>query len=261
MIVVQLQWILGAITTATVYYSFVPVSLYGVITFVLLIVILAPVMYMIHSTQADLFISDILTLPTIRNIPVDTKNIRAITILHRVSIASFSILFLPVGILISLYYFGSLSDLDDPFRNYLVGLIGFQSLVLSFICANLLSKILSKNTENVKEALAELKNGNLAYRMPLVDSEELGFVLALNFNSLSENIFEVIHHLKATSNKLNLLSQNLELNATHVATEAENQSNYVRELLLVWKNFKQQSPKQNKTQKSRSGYPKIAPWH
>ncbi|MDX1959697.1 MAG: methyl-accepting chemotaxis protein [Leptospiraceae bacterium] len=229
-ILVISQWILGAITTSTVYYSFVPVSLYGIITFVLLLVFLSPVVYMIHSTQADLFLSKILTLPEIRDIPMNTKNIQAITIFQRISIASFSILFLPIGYLVCLYFFGSLSDTNDPFRDYLVALIGIQSLSLSFICSNLLSKILSKNTENVKEALSELKNGNLSYKMALVDSEELGFVLALHFNELRDRIFQVVTHLKTTSNKLNALSINLEDNSSHVATEAENQSSFSEEL-------------------------------
>ncbi len=229
-ILVQAQWILGAITTSTVYYSFVPVSFYGIMTFVLLIVFLAPVVYMIHSTQADLFLARILTLPAIRDIPVNTKNIRAISIFERVSIASFSILFLPVGALIAMYFFGSLTDPDDPFRDYLVGLIGFQSLALSYICSNLLAKILSKNTENVKEALSELKNGNLSYKMALVDSNELGFLLALNFNELRDKILDVVTNLKTTSNKLNSLSLTLENNASQVTKEAENQSSFLEEL-------------------------------
>jgi methyl-accepting chemotaxis protein len=229
-ILVQFQWILGDITTLSVYYSFVPVSLYGLTTFFFLLVFLAPINYMIHSTQADLFLSKILTLSAIRDIPVNKENIRAVTIFQRVSIASFSILFLPVGVLVALYFFGSLTEPDDPFRNLLVGLIGLQSLSISYICSNLVSKILSKNTENVKDALSELKNGNLAYTMPLVDSEELGFVLALNFNELRDRILEVVTHLKSTSNKLNELSHTLDGNATEVAAEAANQSNFSEEL-------------------------------
>lgn len=229
-ILVELQWITGAVTTASVYYSFVPVSFYGIVTFILLIVFLAPVVYSIHSTQADLFLAEILTLPAIRDIPINTQNIRTISIFQRVSLTSFSILFLPVGTLIALYFFGSLTDPDDPFRDYLVGLIGFQSITLSYICSLLLSKILSKNTENVKEALAELKNGNLAYKMALVDNDELGFLLALNFNELGDKILEVVTHIKTTSGKLNALSLTLESNTGQVATEAENQSNFLEEI-------------------------------
>ncbi len=236
-ILVQLQWILGDITTLSVYYYFVPVSLYGLTTFFLLVVFLAPINYMIHSTQADLFLSKILTLPEIRDIPVNKKNINAVTILQRVSLASFSILFLPVGVLVGLYFFGSLSDPDDPFRNYLVALIGIQSISISFICSNLISKILSKNTENVREALNELKNGNLSYSMPLVDSEELGFILAVHFNELRDKIFEVVTQLKLTSNKLTELSSTLETNSSDVALEAENQSNFAEELSASMEEF------------------------
>lgn len=256
-ILVQLQWIVGDITTLSVYYSFVPVSAYGLTTFFLLVVFLAPINYMIHSTQADIFLSKILTLPAIRNIPVNKENIRAVTIFQRVSIASFSILFLPVGVLVSLYFFGSLSDPDDPFRNYLVGLIGIQSVSISYICSNLLAKILSKNTENVKEALSELKNGNLAYKMPLVDSEELGFVLALNFNELRDKIFEVVTHLKSTSNKLNALSYTLENNATHVAKEAENQSNFAEELSRSMEEFQTAIVQTEKNTESQKGLTEV----
>lgn len=256
-ILVQLQWIVGDITTLSVYYSFVPISLYGLTTFFLLVVFLAPINYMIHSTQADLFLSNILTLPAIRNIPVNKEHIRAVTIFQRVSIASFSILFLPVGVLISLYFFGSLSDANDPFRNYLVGLIGIQSVSISYICSNLLAKILSKNTENVKEALSELKNGNLAYKMPLVDSEELGFVLALNFNELRDKILEVVTHLKSTSSKLNELSFTLENNATHVAKEAENQSNFAEELSRSMEEFQTAIVQTEKNTEAQKGLTEV----
>lgn len=229
-ILVQTQWIVGVITSMLVYYSFVPSSLFGIATYALLVIFLVPINYMIHSTLADSFLSKILALPEIRDIPVDKDKIRTITIFQRVGLMSFSSLFLPVSILISLYFFGSLSDPDDPFRNLLVSAIGIQSIAVSYICSSLLAKILNKNIENVKQALSELKNGNLSYRMPLIDSEELGFVMALDFNELRDRIFGVVMNLKNTSDKLKSLSDILEKNSTKVATEAETQSSFAEEL-------------------------------
>ncbi|HNI27792.1 MAG TPA: methyl-accepting chemotaxis protein [Leptospiraceae bacterium] len=132
--------------------------------------------------------------------------------------------------LISLYFFGSFSDADDPFRSLLVGLIGVQSVTVSFICSFLLAKILSRNIENVKAALSELRNGNLTYRMSSVDSEELGFAMAIDFNELAERFFSVISDMKSAAAKLNSISLTLEKNSMATAQEALKQSSFAEEL-------------------------------
>ena len=236
-LLVQCQWIFGVTLSIFVYYSYVPVSLFGLTTYFLLIVFLFPVNYMIHSTIADSFLSKILALPEIRDIPVNKENIKTISIFQRVGLMSFSSLFLPVSILISLYFFGSLSDPNDPFRNLLVSLIGIQSISVSYICSSQLAKILNKNIENVKQALNEIKNGNLTYRMPLIDAEELGFVMAMDFNELRDRILGVVTNLKNTSDKLNSLSLALEKKSSDIAKEAETQFSFAEELSACMEEF------------------------
>lgn len=229
-IMVQFQWLFGLTTVVIVYNSFVPIGLFGVFIFVLLYSFLVPINFMIHSTLADNFLSKILILPEIKDIEIDITKIQTMTIFQRVGLTSFASLFLPFGLLISLYFLGSLSGTNDPFRHYLIALMGLQAFILSFICATLLAKILRKNIENVKNGLRELKEGNLSYRMPLVDREELSFVMALDFNGLRDNILGVITNLKSTSDKLNLLSLELEGHSFKVAEEAETQSSFAEEL-------------------------------
>ncbi len=229
-LLVQFQWIFGVMVSAVIFYSFFPLTLFGAATYVLLIVFLFPINYIIHSTIADSFLSKILVIPEIRNISIDRQNIKAVTIFQRVGLVSFASLFLPVGILIGLFFFGSLSDPDDSFRNLLVSLIGIQSIVVCFICSFLLAQLLSRNIEHVKEALNELKNGNLAYRMASVDSEEMGFAIAMDYNELTERLFSVITNLKSTSAKLNSISMTLENNSSHTAREAQKQSSFAEEI-------------------------------
>lgn len=229
-LIVQFQWILGVSVSIVIFYSLVPFSFFGLFTYLLLMVFLFPINYMIHSTVADSFLSNILVLPDIRDIQVRKENIRTVTIFQRVGLVSFSSLFLPVGVLISLYFFGSFSDADDPFRSLLVGLIGVQSVTVSFICSFLLAKILSRNIENVKAALSELRNGNLTYRMSSVDSEELGFAMAIDFNELAERFFSVISDMKSAAAKLNSISLTLEKNSMATAQEALKQSSFAEEL-------------------------------
>lgn len=251
-LIVQFQWIFGVTISIFIYYSYVPVTLFGLTSYFLLIIFLFPVNYMIHSTLADSFLSKILALPEIRDIPVRKENIQTISIFRRVGLMSFSSLFLPVSILIALYFFGSLSDPNDPFRNLLVSLIGIQSISVSYICSSLLAKILNKNVENVKQALSELKNGNLTYRMPLIDAEELGFVMAMDFNDLRDRIFGVVSNLKTTSDKLNSLSLTLENNSLYVTKEAENQSSFAEELSASMEEFQsviQQTQEKTEIQK------------
>ena len=219
-LLVQCQWIFGVTLSIFVYYSYVPVSLFGLTTYFLLIVFLFPVNYMIHSTIADSFLSKILALPEIRDIPVNKENIKTISIFQRVG-----------------YFFGSLSDPNDPFRNLLVSLIGIQSISVSYICSSQLAKILNKNIENVKQALNEIKNGNLTYRMPLIDAEELGFVMAMDFNELRDRILGVVTNLKNTSDKLNSLSLALEKKSSDIAKEAETQFSFAEELSACMEEF------------------------
>lgn len=236
-LLVQSQWIFGVLISIVIYYSLVPFSLFGLFSYFLLIVFLFPINYMIHSTIADSFLSKILAVPEIRTIPIRKEQIRTVTIFQRVGLVSFASLFLPVGVLISLYFFGSFSDADDPFRSLLVGLIGAQSVTVSCICSFLLAKILSRNIENVKEALNELKNGNLTYRMPSVDSEELGFAMAMDYNELTERLFSAVSNLKSTSGKLNSISLTLENNSMHTAKEALRQSSFAEELSAGMEEF------------------------
>jgi methyl-accepting chemotaxis protein len=229
-IMVQFQWLFGLTTVVLVYNSFVPIGLWGVGVFVLLYSFLVPINFMIHSTLADNFLSKILVLPQIKEIEIDITKIQTMTIFQRVGLTSFASLFLPFGLLITLYFLGSLSGSEDPFRHYLIALMGLQALILSFICATLLAKILRKNIENLKNGLRELKDGNLTYKMSLVDREELSFVMALDFNGLRDRILGVVTNLKNTSDKLNLLSLELEGNSVKVSEEAEMQSSFAEEL-------------------------------
>jgi methyl-accepting chemotaxis protein len=207
----------------------VPITIVEITAYILIFIFLVPINYMIHSTIADNFLSKILLRPEVRDISININNIQTMTIFQRVGITSFSSLFLPVGILIGLYFLGSLTS-EDPFKDYLVIAVGIQSLTLSFICSFLLAKTLRNNVENVKEGLKELKNGNLAYKMPLVDREELGFLMALDFNELRDRILGVITNLKDTSDKLKSLSDVLEKDSNKVASEAEAQSSFAEEL-------------------------------
>ena len=235
-VLVQFQWVIGLITAFSVYSTNVPFTTQAILVYSLIFIFLCPINYMIHSTIADSFLSRILIMPQLKDIPIDITKIQTITIFQRVGLTSVASLFLPVGILIGLYFLGSLSD-DDPFRNYLVAAIGLQSLTVSFICSYLLAKILHSNIENVKVGLKELRNGNLSYRMPLVDREELGFVMAVDFNELRDRIFGVVTNLKSTSDKLNSLSLTLENNSSHVAREAETQSSFAEELSAGMQEF------------------------
>lgn len=236
-VMVQFQWLFGLTTVAIIYNSFVPIGLWGVGVFVLLYSFLVPINFMIHSTLADNFLSKILVLPEIKEIEIDISQIQTMTIFQRVGLTSFASLFLPFGLLITLYFLGSLSGSEDPFRNYLIALMGIQALVLSFICATLLAKILRKNIENLKNGLRELKDGNLTYKMPLVDREELSFVMALDFNGLRDRILGVVTNLKNTSDKLNSLSLELEGNSVKVSEEAETQSSFAEELSATMAQF------------------------
>lgn len=228
-ILVQCQWITGLATFCLIYAINVPISSLTIFTFILMFIFICPINYMIHSTLADIFLSRVLSLPHLRDISIDSAKIQTITIFQRVGFTSFASLFLPVGVLIGLFFLGSLSG-EDRVRNYLVGAIGLQSLIISFMCSYLLAKIPHSNIENVKFALKELRDGNLSYRMPLIDREEFGFVIAVYFNELRDRILAVVTNLKVTSDKLNSLSLILDNNSAKVAKEAEVQSNFVVEL-------------------------------
>lgn len=219
-IIVNLQWLIGFIIVFVIYTFLVEYSHKLVISFIYAFFIQFVNNFASHASIGDQFVSKIIFSEKWKEIEI--KGIKSpFSLKGRILLTNFGFSILAISTIFYLFVNGNFSNQNDPYKDYIIYAIFFQTfLVVLFGSLNNSDSIL-KNVTNLKIGFEEFKNGNLKSTISIIDNEELGLMVG-DFKLVQEKIAETLQKTNQTILKLNQVSSNLSNNSNSIFIESSN---------------------------------------
>jgi len=240
LVVVQSQWIIGALITMIYFCSRYGFTFHNTFVFLLLLIYLSPLNFFTHAATTDIFLGKILLQPDIARIRLSKeiliKSSGGFNIFVRILAAIGSSIFFVLAIFATIYIKGIIQENSNPYNDYYLLFILAQAFVVIFNSSRIVANTIRKNIVNLETNISELAKGNLRHNISITDTEEISQA-TIELNLFREKILDVLTGIQDTSVKLNHISQNLQLNAREVSKEAQSQAAFSEEISASFEEF------------------------
>lgn len=239
-IVVQLQWIIGIIITAWYYCNFYGFTFDNLTVFFLIMVFLAPINFTTHAAKSDIFLGKCLNIEEVVKIELTKKELKTagkgFTNYLRIFLTFGASVFFVIGTMFVMHLKGVFAETGNPYKDYALFFIFIQSFIVFINSTNVAVGTIEKNIDNISKAIQEFSKGNLSNIIPIIDTEELALVTA-DLDEFRKKIIGIIGEVQSASNKLTILSSDLQNNSSNVANQAQTQAAFSEEISAALEEF------------------------
>lgn len=184
------QWTFGIPTAALIAFLFFTPTIVEIIPYIILPVIIYPVLGVSHFFLTELRLAPVLSLPALKNLPLEVGKIPKIGIFPRVfftMLAVFSMSMTTLGYLLGAQVTGII-QLNNAALT--IGLLALFICIAIYILTSLFVRAMKMNTVQMVNCYEALANGDLRENVSMISIDELGHG-TLSLNSFIESIRKI----------------------------------------------------------------------